>query len=1145
MAWVLSTPSPSLECVILDRSFAPVAMDGDDPWFWDIDRVVVELCTESESWASISYLRGKPDPAALEAALREQEIDGSTLLIEVDDAVLKNELGIKKLGQLAPVKQILRTLRKGSPRYQDWRATYGSDETLGSHTQYAAFNASNIRKRSESPRLNTTRLRLITDISPTQSHSGANDSGISVKNEAISRQSTANEHGLHDPHREAWITDATGSKRRKLDTEVDAEPSALREYDELRNHHDLQPIDEQPALEDELGQMQDDTVAPLTTADDKILTEPSVPTKKLKRIAPTLLTSEINPNRNREIPTQADMVVDNDPQNIEPGVIYMGDDGKKRVIPISQSGQDLDLPRRHQEQLRNLASADRSALQEGGKRALEAAKLLLETEKEKEIGARAEALSIGYLGKKRHSVNDVFYDSTELGKELPPMEDEDKELSFVTQGAVSDGRRLYIHGLMRRFLRSERQVIRRKGKYLSAIRPYPTKLAPMHQAPSFTLFRKNDDGEIHATREDLSKWPEVDPLASNNPADPKHDDAREAYFDLPDNLQLGGPNSYDYWNPDFLEKWRYIDGGDTVLPLYGDSDEEGEYDDETWNEIEAECGTLEKPLLPLKRAPLTSDEVDAAIDEGIAQIIVKWNKTKLPKVQRQAWSLWKKSRRDGDKRKHIRDARQHIDRINLERLPQMREKIHEEIWTSKKQILNITKIMEQSIFDREDQLWRISVWTSKAEPEKPPRRETKSKASKPTAPVYEEGEDIMTELETESFDDDDDDGFIDDDGVSAEEGERRRADDEAEDLTMSDGGTSSQSASDQPERDFETPTKATKRTKKNHMQATTELTDSDEPMTGIALAQNEDDITNSIQSSVSPSPSQLPVRLASVDNVEAKRYSPMASNEQVNASQEATQDFVDLTMLSSDISGGERSRRGSQVIDLITPEKAKNKIRLTFKRESTEPNESHFVQVSDSDDADLSPRCLILEDPAEIAKVPSAQWEKAKDRDRLLIGRLYRTNREHREDLLQLFIQLTPSVMWSAMVEVMNAFRDGKDRVRGIDAKTYKNLTGVMRYFEIYALCHYRPHRLRIHAVEVETIMGKKGLFKPFHKLCRATLESGLLPKRKETRAVDEEDSDPLSPGRRKSKASRLVTSNSFCSETKLLQWKLQRRRRN
>lgn len=1119
---ILSTAStsPSSECVTLNHSIVSVAMGGDDPWYWDIDRVVAELCTESRSWTSdTGRSRRRPNFVTLEAGLREQEIDGSTLLTAVDDTVLKNELGIRVLGQLAPVKQIIWDLRQESPCYRDWLGRYGSEISLASHIPYSLNTASNIRKRSESPLLRDIALQVTSRISPQRKRSGKNDLGPTLGNEDAGQQDAINDHnaGMDD-----WVADDTGRKRRKLNTEVDLNLSSLHGANDLRSNHEVEPVDRQPISENGLAGVNNGIITAIPTAQDTLPAEAQVLTKQRKRIAPTLVTSEIDMNRNREIPTQADMVVDNDPQNMEPGVIYMGDDGKKRLIPITQSGPDLDLPRRHQEQLRNQALADRSALHEGGMRGLEAAEQILEAAKKEENDACADALSTGYLGKMKHSVNDIFY-STAIGKDLPSTKDENEGLMLFTQGTVSDGRRLYVHGLMKRFLRSKRQEIRRNGKHYSAVRPYPTRLAPMHQPPSFTLLRKDDDGEIHATREVLPNWPELDSRTSIDTANFQDYDDRQAYFDLPDNLRLGGPSSYDNWDPDLLEKYRYIDGGDTILPLYGESDEEGEYDKETWKEIEAERGTLEKPLLPLKRTPLTHSEVNAAIDEGIAQIVVAWHEKKLPKLQRLAWRLWKNSRRKSERRELIRKANDHVDRINNERLPQMRDEFLRDRWVSKKQVLRVTKIMELTIFDREDQLWQLSVIKSKEEPERPPPRVRKSVVSNPPLPADDDdGECIMTDTETQSSGNEED--FIDDTADSADEAEHGRADDEADYLTMSD-----EANSDPPQGSDETPTKASRRPVRSLFQGmltTQQNRDSDdELMTGMSPAINEDEKIDLLQTGISISP-RLPLRPAPDGHSGDKANSPTAPIKKFHASQEPIQDVIDLTISASNTSADENSLRGSHIINLVSPDKRVNNIRLSFKREASDAYESSDVmEVSCGEATDIPEDYLTLTDPAAIAKIPRKKWEEAGDNDRLLIGELFRIMPGRKDELFELFAQLTLTQMWSGMVEVMHAFRNGKDRVQGMDSKTYTGLTGVMRLFEMYAVGKSRRSRKKLEPTEVEMILKKEDFFPQFHQICRKAFDR-LLSKAKEI--SDDEDEDPIPATRRKSRISRLVSSGQF-----------------
>jgi hypothetical protein len=1108
--WILSTAStsPSNECITLDNSVAPVVMDGDDPWYWDIDRVAAELCTESRLWTSETVrLRRRPNFVSLEAALREQEIDGSTLLTAVDDGVLKNELGIRVLGQLAPVKQIIWDLRQESLRYRDWLGRYGSEISLASHIPYTINTASNIRKRSESPLLQDISLQVTSRNIPARPYSGENASDLNVKSENA---------GM-----DTWVADATGRKRRRLDTEGTSDYSNLHEVNDLGKNQEIYTVDYQPLSEEGVAQLDDDTFTAMPTIDDVLPAEAPVVTKQRRRIAPTLITSEIDTNRDREIPTEADTVINHDPQNIEPGVIYLGDDGKKRLIPISQSGPDVDLPQRHQEQLRNKALAESSGLHEGGKRGLEAAQQILEAAREQENTACAEALSAGYLGRSKFSVNDIFYNGTAIGKDLPSVGDEDEGLMHFTKGTISSGRRLYVDGLMKRILRSERQIIHRDGKRYSAFRPYPTRLAPKHQPPSFTLIHKDDNGVVHATREVLSQWPELDSRTSVDAAGFQDYDDRQAHFDLPDNLLLGGPSSYDHWDPDLLEKYRYIDGGDVVLPLYGDSDEEGEYDMETWKEIEGERGTLEQPTLPLKRTPLTDVEVNAAIDEGIAQIVVAWHEKKLPKVQRRAWSLWKKSRSRSAKRELIRKAKEHVHRINNERLPQMREEFLRDRWVSKKQVLRVTKIMETTIFDREDSLWQLSVIRSKQEPEKPPPRVPKPVLSNPPASVEDDdGECIMSETETQSSDDEGD--FIDDAADSADEARHSRADDEADDLTVSE-----EADSDQQQGGDETPMRVSRRpvrTPPKGMLVTEQNRDSDdEVMTEMSPATDEDENIDLLQTDISSSP-RLPLRPAPDDHGGAQANTPAASNQEANASQEPTQDVIDL--VTPEASGEERSPRGSHISSLITPEKQKNPIRLLFKREASDAYESSdIMEVSHSEASDIPRDYLTLKDPAAIAKIPRKKWEEAGDKDRLLIGELFRIIPGRKEELFELFNQLTVTQMWTRMVDVMHAFRNGKDRVQGMDSKTYTGLTGVMRLFEIYAVGKSHQNRKKLEPAEIELILEKEKLFAQFHKICRQTFDR-LLSKAKEV--SDDEDEDPLPAVRRKFRGSRLVSPSQL-----------------
>ncbi|KAJ9137744.1 hypothetical protein NKR23_g8996 [Pleurostoma richardsiae] len=88
---------------------------NDDPFFWDVERVVRELC----SGDTIS------EPARLAEQLHFHEIDGEDLLIYADvldsTNALPNELGLTEQSDRARVQVAIARLQARSPRYRSWK----------------------------------------------------------------------------------------------------------------------------------------------------------------------------------------------------------------------------------------------------------------------------------------------------------------------------------------------------------------------------------------------------------------------------------------------------------------------------------------------------------------------------------------------------------------------------------------------------------------------------------------------------------------------------------------------------------------------------------------------------------------------------------------------------------------------------------------------------------------------------------------------------------------------------------------------------------------------------------------------------------------------------------------------------------------
>jgi hypothetical protein len=226
--------------------------------------------------------------------------------------------------------------------------------------------------------------------------------------------------------------------------------------------------------------------------------------KKRKRIVPTLITSEINPNRNRELPTDADNVFYNDPQTIEPGVPFVGEDGKKRLVPICRPDTDSSEPYHYKDLFRSAAADERAPSEEEKSKSINTRNAI----KKRNPIPTVETLAMGYLGRRKMLVDSIFYKAIAVREELANIDDGTEIL--IPPNYISSGRQLYVHRVIKHFLYTKQQVITCGSKFFSAIRPYPNKLALKFQKPSLTLYYSTLDGKIYTRREEVPAWLQID-----------------------------------------------------------------------------------------------------------------------------------------------------------------------------------------------------------------------------------------------------------------------------------------------------------------------------------------------------------------------------------------------------------------------------------------------------------------------------------------------------------------------------------------------------------------------------------------------------------------------------------------------------------
>ncbi|KAI0976012.1 hypothetical protein F4678DRAFT_210295 [Xylaria arbuscula] len=209
---------------------------------------------------------------------------------------------------------------------------------------------------------------------------------------------------------------------------------------------------------------------------------------------------------------------------------------------------------------------------------------------------------------------------------------------------------------------------------------------------------------------------------------------------------------------------------DKVLPVYGESDDDMEYDSDTWREIEAEQN--EKNSQPSGPKSLTAEEINSATDRVLQEMALEWERSKLPKYANTANRIWNEARRRGQK-DAIDRARRELHKFES-RIAKFKGVLQDNDYRNETELENLLVSFEPTIFSREHCVWLIGVLTSPSEPAKSSRpREPRERLPKPR-PILADGEETLTsdsEDDLKSY-------IIDDDGPLANTDEERTEHDE-------------------------------------------------------------------------------------------------------------------------------------------------------------------------------------------------------------------------------------------------------------------------------------------------------------------------------------------------------------------------------
>lgn len=814
-----ATPAPSLQ----------------DPWDWTVDQVVFNLTNPNSPLLISNPSLSLPEYRAFADTLRDNDVTGLALLTEVNTQSLRDELGVRSFGHRASINLLIRQLQEQSrefhEQFQDssrpssarlaprigsrspvtwepqatsrfselWHSPltsagslqhrFGIDAIAASVQEQAGGQQRNIliegpelprhhlperlspgvgseEKKGKDLHINEMKGGHDAGSPEDTNHSTCNGSSGNMASGLHSEDtSVVGEPGCNVRPGETAIIDETGKRRRRLAlvlpdrSESERAPGARTWVSEDSGKPPKTVKKRISADVSFESTTVVDTCSPFSPNEDSV---------ELHEHAADLETETSPPNN----------AVDSLAALAEPGAVLIDEKGRKRMRPtlLTKPEQDIEYHdglQGHGEELTG-ATASHNGMLTNADPAAALKKL--------KHGRRVERSTDEiYLGHEPMAVDDLIYGDTALEKQVVDNEpDQPDDFVLCPDNNASSGQRIYINARIKYFLNSAILSLEREGHDYIGILPYPSRIGKKHHPLSITLFSKSAGG-ITASRSNRSKW-----IKDNSQQDPSTSDEKMSnVFNVVDPALAHDESEDPDWKA--LEKWKYLEGKDDVLPVYGDSDSEGEYDLETWREMEDEQGKILRSEGRCKSQKLTIEEVEVAIDDALAQIIKEWTLKEWPRLQLRAWRLWAKSRRNGNANAQVSLFTQEIGSL-INRIAELREEISAEDWSKTSELRKQCKILQPSIFDLQDRKWKIATLKLREAPEKPPPTARRLRVTMPEVPDQElkEGEEnIDTDAEIwESSHDSLDDFVVDDEANAGDILERTLNDDN---VTMADG----------------------------------------------------------------------------------------------------------------------------------------------------------------------------------------------------------------------------------------------------------------------------------------------------------------------------------------------------------------------
>ena len=1142
-----------------------------DPWDWSIEEVIIALChADGIARHKLDNQEILPEPTGFAQLLREQGINGSILLTELDRATLRDELGLRTVGSRGSITILIESLRRRSPKYfnhvqgnigttpllaQSISSTFGpvtsynspmrvsplwqtsaalplldrfptermnSPERVGHAIQqrgHAIINAlsgaNSPRGQQNSPLLEKSEQSAIhqqalhTSAVP-ESHAQVLTEGLLAEEEvapeegyhsadpthsdrmypsplANLRMTSDKEAEIHNRRRsgETYVVDHTGRKRRKL----------LLNASTSHFSTTLPPMPDSETKKLDLESLVD----PLTEQGASFVDTSAWNAKEADKVGePTSISqSSVSMADTDRLPLATVDLAQ------KPGEVIRDAQGRKRVRPMlvgqpqlefkeSSNLVALDEPEAHSQLTSSSQSRDESDS--------------LDDEAQKTKSKTRRDSQHMYLGIKSMPVDHIFYGATSMGQEIDYNElaspacdvgsnwkSHAKTFQFLSDYGFGSGQRIYVSNRMKYFLHSAKlEAFQRKGIVRPGIVPHTGRIIKRNQPQSFTLYIASE-ANVKALRSDMGKWHKVsDRMGVADTCSQKSRSSVGPSEGSQDGLLLLhlGKNEVHDW--DFLEKWRFMESADDVLPVYGDSGSDGEYDLDTWREMEDENGQLPRPQGNSGSRKLSSDQVGEAIDKAMDQMREDWRSTKLPRLEIKAWRIWTRSRRSRSKRTQVDILSENIGRLGC-RISKLKKELLAEVWSSVQQIQKQCRCMQESINDQELYRWKIQVLELKAAPLKPPPPEKRPKIAKPKsqAESLEEGEeDLGNQSSASESSDDDMEDFIDDgnvDQVSISGGaiaildpDREAATDNLVPVFVDDDS------------EYNVNSHSIMQNRVRPSISTNSMTNR-EPSTIEEIAPHEKANSHSATEAANdPSDSQLEEMDMFLTNGAKIRESP----ELRTALQSAlSTDVIDLTQYSDSIDPQTPKPKPEETYRIQTPPidddtdpfRRNRKIKTEFR---TPPSITNIVDLGDSPSADESASSAPakLPDLHEVEKIYKLSRKfllKIQDRERLLIWVIAHLEAKVRLHAIAQTKDVPSSVIQVHVWIALRGLKGHSQKIRGWDADDNAGYFRIAAWYVNWSQCTFGTEKHGFQARHLDPTIADVEGFVPFYEfLC-------------------------------------------------------------